>query len=116
VSAAGKRKGSQFECDLLRYFRETVSLPAERLHLAGQKDEGDLAVQDIGLTYLIEAKAEARMTFASYVKEARIEAAHYAFARGIDPERVFPLAVVKRAGLPIGESYVVSTLTDFFRQ
>jgi hypothetical protein len=72
-------------------------------------------VVDVGLTYLIEAKAEARMTFSSYVKEARIEAVHYAFARGLDPEHVFPLAVVKRAGLPIGESYVVTTLTDFFK-
>jgi hypothetical protein len=114
MSAAGKRKGAQFETDLLKHFRTEVGLPTERLRLAGAKDEGDLAIQDVGLVYLVEAKAEARMTLSSYVKEARLEAQHYAFARGIDPETVFPLAIVKRAGLPISESYVVTTIADFF--
>jgi len=111
AQAAAKRRGSQFELDALRHIR-SLGFPAERLRLAGKDDEGDLAVDDAGFTYVLEAKAEKRMALAEYVKEAQIEAANYAKARGKDPSTVWGLALIKRPGRPIGESYVVTTLDD----
>lgn len=109
---AAKRKGSQYETDVVRRVRE-LGLPAERLRLAGANDEGDVAVTDVGVVYIFECKAEQKMDLSGYVREAQVEAGNYAKARGLDPDTVYGVAVVKRRNRPIGESYVITTLDDF---
>ena len=115
--AYARRKGSSWETALVRWVREVAKLPAERLRLAGFADEGDIAVTDVdgGLVYLIEAKAEAKINLSGYMNEVHVERINYAKARGLDPETVMPIAVVKRRGYPIERAYVVCELQDFFR-
>ena len=47
MSAKNKRKGSKFEIDVMKWFR-SKGYNAERLRLAGSKDEGDLVVYVAG--------------------------------------------------------------------
>lgn len=113
MSSKSRRTGSEFELRVLRWVREVAGLPAERLRLAGRNDEGDIAVQDVGLVYLIEAKAEQKIDLSGYIREAEVEAVNYAKARGLDPETVMPIVVVKRRNQPVEKSYVVTTLAQF---
>lgn len=106
---AAKRRGSQFETDVVKYVR-SLGFPAERLRLAGRADEGDVAVQDVGTVYLLELKATRALDLSGWVRESEVEAANYAKARGLDPDTVWPLAVWKRTGKPIGQALVITTL------
>jgi len=117
VTTRSRRIGSDWEIRLTRWFREVAKLPAERLHLAGRMDEGDVAVIDVDgdIVYLIEAKAEAKINLSGYMNEVHVEVVNYAKARGLHPESVMPIAVVKRRGYPIEKAYVICTLEDFFR-
>lgn len=116
LSAAGKARGAKFETDLLKRIREAYRFPAERLRLAGKNDEGDLALVHAPrfIHVVIEAKAERPHDFASAVREMLVERDNYAKARGIDPRDVLAVSVHKRPGKSIGESYVVTTLDEFF--
>lgn len=111
-NAKNRRKGAAFELDVLAYIR-SLGLRAERLRLSGKNDEGDIAVVDGDLTYLIEAKNEQKLNLAGWVTEALTERQHYATKRGQDPADVMPLVVVKRRGRPIADSYVVVPLREF---
>jgi len=117
MTTRSRRIGSDWELRLTKWVRAVAKLPAERLHLSGRNDEGDIAVTDFdgGLIYLIEAKAEAKINLSGYMNEVHVERVNYAKARGLDPETVMPVAVVKRRGYPIEKAYVVTTLEDFFR-
>ena len=114
MSTASRRTGTAFESALVKHIRERFGLRAERLRQAGKNDCGDIAVDDIGLVYLIEAKAEKSINLSGYVSEATVERRNYCRARGIDVSGVMPLAVIKRRGKGIGEAYVVTTLDEFF--
>lgn len=114
MSTAGKRRGAQFETDVLRWIRSQAGLPAERLRLAGKDDEGDIAVQDVGLTYLLELKATQKLDLAGAVAEVMTERVNYAKARGLDPATVMPLVVFKRRNHGIAKAYVVTTVEEFF--
>lgn len=114
--AAAKRRGADFEISLLGWFRDVAELPAERLRLSGKDDEGDLAVQDVGLTYVVEAKNVKTINLTDFVRQASTEASNYAAARGLDVARVMPLAVVKQRNKPLDQAFVVTTLREFFRR
>lgn len=114
MTTKARRLGSSWEIALLGWFRDKAVLPAERLHLAGKNDEGDLAVQDVGLTYIVEAKNEQRIDLARYVTEAELEAGNYARARRLDRKDVMALAIVKRRGKGVEDAYVVTTVREFF--
>lgn len=114
AQAAAKRRGAAFELALVEYAR-SKGFPAERLRLAGRNDEGDVAVQDDRFTYVLEAKAERSPDFSAAVREALVEEKNYAKARGLDPADVQGVAVIKRPGKSIGESYVITTLDEFLR-
>lgn len=111
------RIGSEWESRLLGWFRGRPKWRAERLHLAGVNDEGDLVVYDPwgDDPWIVEAKAERQMNLSAYVREAEVEAANYARARGM---RRVPnwIVVVKRRNQPINKAYVVCTLEEFARQ
>lgn len=113
--AKNKRRGAQFEIDALAWVR-AQGLAAERLRLSGKNDEGDLVIHDEGLTYICELKNEQRINLAGYITEAVAEATNYAKARGLDPDAVMPIVIVKRRGRPVGDSYVVTRLSDFLSQ
>ena len=114
MSTASRRKGTEFETALVKHIRDRFGLRAERLRQSGAADQGDIAVDDVGLVYLIEAKAEKRITLSAYVTESETERGNYCRARSIPESGVMPLAVVKRPGKGIGQAYVVITLDEFF--
>lgn len=110
---SSKRKGSAFESALVTTLREH-GLEAERLHLNGKEDEGDLVVRDQWGKLIVEAKNEAKIDLARYIKEALEEADNYTRHRGIDRQEVTGVAIVKARGKSILDSYVVLTLAEFF--
>lgn len=109
MTTAARRRGSQWELDVLRYAR-SLGFSAERLHLAGRNDEGDVAVQDVGVTYLLELKATKQADISGALREAEVEAVNYAKARNLNLEDVWPLVCLKRPGKPVSQAYVITTL------
>lgn len=111
--ARAKRAGAKFELDLLAWFRNQ-NLPSERLRLSGRLDEGDIAVTDTGLTYLVEAKNVKTINLTDFVRQAEAEARNYANARGLDPATVMPVVAIKKRNAPIEESFIVTSARHFF--
>jgi hypothetical protein len=114
MSAANKRKGAQFETDVLKWLRQQESVrSAERLSKAGSKDEGDIVVQDMGtLNYILELKNRQKLDLPVFWEEAQVEAKNYAKARGIG-EVPPAFVIVKRRGLGIGKSWVIQDLEQW---
>lgn len=113
MTSASRARGSAWELALLKWFREH-GLGAERLRLTGRKDEGDLAVVDTDLTYVIEAKNVQRIALADFVDQALLERDHYSDARLLGRAKVMPLAIIKRRGHSVEDAYVVTTVAEFF--
>lgn len=109
---AAKRRGAQWETDLLTYFRQR-GLLAERLPKTGVKDEGDLWVHggNMDRYCVVEAKNAARITLSEWVEEAKLEAAHFAAARGLTFAN--PIVVIKRRNHGVERAYVVQELDDW---
>lgn len=116
MSNPARRKGTEWEHRLVRYFRD-LGLKAEALRQAGKNDEGDIAViDDDGFVYLVEAKAEKAIDLSGYVNQAKVEAANYERARGLPPGFAFPIVIVKRRNHQVERAYVVTELGEFFRK
>jgi hypothetical protein len=117
-NARNRRAGARWQADLRDGLRAT-GLDVERLVLAGAEDEGDLIVRidptvAPGRRYVvIEAKAGA-MHPAEFVRQAGVEAAHFAFHRGLDLSDVTGIAVIKRRGSNWRDAYVLTSLRDYF--
>ena len=106
--AAAKARGSKFETDVLKWLRSKGIL-AERLRLAGAKDEGDLVAIVSGKPYVFELKATARLDLPQFWREATEEAVNYAQARGLS--QVPPAyVIVKRRNASIDQAWVIQTL------
>lgn len=113
MSSANKRKGTQYESDLVNYFRAR-GLDAERLRLSGSKDEGDLVLKLGGRPFVLEAKNAKAINLADFVHQAAIEAGHYASARKIPTPNY--AAIVKRRQHSIDKSYVIAPLHEWLDQ
>ena len=109
--AANKRKGASFEIGVLKWLRDK-GLLAERLRLAGKDDEGDIVCFVAGRPYVLELKATARMDLPQFWREATVEAANYAKARGLD-ENPPAYVIVKRRNAGIDQAWVVQTLEQW---
>lgn len=109
---ANKRKGARWELDIEAGFRKH-GLDIERLRLAGMLDEGDHYIRHTAQDYtVVEAKSGA---FApAHWDEAVREAANFAAKRGIDPDFVEPVVIVKRRGKPFEEAFVVTSVQAYF--
>lgn len=108
-----KRAGAQWETDLLKGLRGH-GFDVERLRLTGSEDEGDLVVRGGDGLVVIESKAGV-MHPAEFVNEAIAEKGNYAKHRGIDPDGVRGIAIVKRRGHNWRKGYVLTTVEDYFR-
>lgn len=107
-----KRRGKTFETDILKWLRDR-GYKAERLALAGAKDEGDVVVINDDFYVVLEAKApgqDGKTNLAGWIKEAEVEATNYAKARNIPADKVHYLVVIKARGKGIEEAYTVSKL------
>jgi hypothetical protein len=114
MSSANKRKGAQFETDVLKWLREYEQVhSAERLSKAGAKDEGDIVVHNIALNaHILELKNRQRIDLPVFWEEAQVEAKNYAKARGIG-EVPPAFVIVKRRGFGIGKSWVIQDLEQW---
>ena len=103
--SAPKRKGSQFERDVVRYLQEHGFPDAERAYGAGRpEDVGDIA----NVTGICcEVKNHARLELAQWVDEAERER--------INTRQPFGVVIAKRRGKGAAQSYVVMTLESFTR-
>lgn len=122
VDRTATRAGKKFESDLTRYLRDS-NCEAERLHLAGAQDEGDIALwvprghlHVPAGPFILEAKRTKAFTPADWVKQAEVEAANYAKHRGKVPSSVHWAVVAARRNQPIGKAYVITTLDEWLVQ
>jgi Holliday junction resolvase len=110
---ANKRRGADWEIELMTGLR-SVGEDVERLRLTGAEDEGDLAVrEDDGLFTIIEAK-NAKLEPGPFLDEAERERLNYAKHRGLDPDRVESIVVVKRRGKGWRKAFVLTTVEAYF--
>ena len=113
MSTYGKRKGSAFEIGILKWLRSKGVL-AERLRLAGKDDEGDIVAFVAGKPYVFELKATAKMDLPQFWREATLEAANYAKARGL--ESVPPAyVIVKRRMGGLDQAWVIQDLEQWIK-
>lgn len=113
MSSASARKGSNYERDLVDYLR-TNGLTVERLRPTGVEDEGDLAITFPQYVEVVEAKAENRLDLPGYLREAEREKSYYAQHRQMDSLNVRGVVIIKRRMAPIGKSYVIHTVDDYY--
>lgn len=118
MSNANARKGAQYETDLLAYLR-SQGFVTERLPKTGREDECDLVVAGAlftrGKRYeIIEAKNWGKLDLSKFLRERDIGVLNFAAHRSLDIADVGGVVVVKRRNAPIGKSYVVTTLDDYF--
>ncbi len=86
----------------------------EKLRDTGARDEGDHVVRmDDGTRIVIEAKA-GKMHPLGFVREAAVEARHYAEHRSMDVASVKGIAVVKAPGQNWKDAYVLTTVRAYF--
>lgn len=114
MSSRSKEKGSQYERDVLAYLLKG-GIDYERLRQVGKEDEGDGVVRGHHHPYTVcELKAENRIDLPGYLRELAREKDYFAKHRSLDPNRVGGLVIVKRRMASVGESYVVTTVDDYF--
>jgi hypothetical protein len=112
MSTANKRKGAQWETDLVKYLRGR-KFEAERLARTGRNDEGDVFLETGTHCFVVEAKNAARIDLAGWSKEADVEATNYAKHREQSPHAFFPVVVIKRRNSGTEKAYVVMSLENF---
>jgi len=107
-----KRRGAQWELDLLKGLREE-GFKVERLRLAGTLDEGDLVIQHgVDDIDIVEAKTGAFVP--GMWDEAVREAKQYAKARGLSPETINPVVIKKNPGKSWRQAFVIVSLADYY--
>lgn len=113
-NANNRRKGKTFERDTMKGFR-SAGMDYERTRDTGEKDEGDGVLRlASGHRVVVEAKSGA-LHLGPFLKEAEVEAGHYAHHRELDPELVFGAVLSKRRGLGWGKSAVIMEVDEFIR-
>lgn len=112
---SNKARGATFETDLVKYLR-SKGFDATRQSRTGKRDEGDVSIDFADGSIVIEAKNVQRINLPDFLRQAAVEAQHFAENRGwpVDGDRTAtPIVVVKRRNANIGEAYVVMTLDNY---
>ena len=103
MTSPQRRKGSQFERDVVSYLRANGFEYAERSYGAGRPDDrGDV---DGIPGFTLECKAHRTIDLAGFIDEAERERAN--------ARQPFAAAIVKRKNKPVSSSYVVMSLETF---
>lgn len=114
TGAANRRRGTQFETDLVKHFRNR-GMDTERLRLSGKEDEGDIVVR-IGRDQrvIVEAKSGKNIRPRFWWNEEAVpEAKNYTKRRSLLNEEVTPALVMKEHNKAIGKSLVTIDLDTF---
>ncbi|USH44622.1 holliday junction resolvase [Streptomyces phage BroPlease] len=108
-----KRKGADWEADLRDGFREE-QYDIERLHLNGVEDEGDLVIRLANGTFLVIEAKNAKFEPSTFIKEMEAEVENFRKNRGLDPQAVEGIAIIKRRGHNWRRAYVLTTVERYF--
>lgn len=114
TGAANRRKGTQYESDLVRHFRGK-GMDTERLRLSGKEDEGDIVVR-VGKDQriIVEAKSGKNIRPRFWFDEEAVpEAKNYTKRRSLSSGEVIPALVMKSHNRAIGKSLVTIDLDTF---
>ena len=103
--SAPKRRGSQFERDVVHYLQEHGFADTERAYGAGRPEDIGDVVGIPGVT--IEVKNHARLELAQWVDETERER--------LNARQPFGVVVAKRRGKSTGAAYVIMPLESFAR-
>jgi len=114
--ASHKARGATFETDI-KDFARAQGYDAERLARTGAKDEGDVVIRGdfFGSIGVLEAKAPGgtgKIDLPGWMREAQLEAQHYADARDMQRDTILAAVVIKARGKSIADAYVVMRLGD----
>lgn len=102
---ASKKKGTDFESQVVLPFIKIWKPEAERRTLAGNKDKGDIYIPG-EKRFVLELKCHKDMKLAAWVEEARVEAGNAGVPFGV--------VIHKRRGTRTpGEQYVTMPLFAF---
>lgn len=110
--AQNKRRGAQWEIDLMNGLREE-GFNAERLRLAGTEDEGDLVVREDDGKYLVIEAKNAKLEPGVFLGEAQVEGENFAKHRGLDLDDVESIVIVKRRGKNWRKALVLTTVEAY---
>lgn len=108
------RKGAQWEVDVRNLFRR-VGIWCERLVRAGKNDEGDLVAVIAGQTYIFELKNWGKPNLPQFWREAEVEAANYAKARGLT-EVPLHYVILKRRNAGVEKAWVIQDLEQWIAE
>lgn len=111
TSRANKRKGTQWETDLVEYFR-SKELISERLRLSGTYDEGDLWFLSKQVYFVVEAKNEKSFKPGPWMQEAVLERDNWKKRRK-NSGKVVPLVIAKRRQSNVSKAFVIIQLDEF---
>ena len=109
-----KVKGATFETDVVKWLRK-MGVTADRLTKSGSKDQGDVMAIIAGQTYILELKNRKALDLPTFWKEAKVEAANYAKARGLK-EVPYKFVVVKRRQAGIDKAWVVEDFEQWTKR
>lgn len=112
--AAARRKGAQWEIDLVKGLRE-AGFDAERLHLNGKDDEGDIVVRHGGRYFTIEAKATKALNASTFIEEVTVESLNFTKHRDLPPATAHPVVFWKRARRPFQQGLAILTIEEYLR-
>jgi hypothetical protein len=110
---SNKRRGAAWEIDLADDL-VIKGYNAQRLPRAGRNDIGDVFLQGVNGSYVIEAKAprrDGRIDLSGWMKEADVEAENYRKSKNLAVAPT-PLVIIKAPNKSVGEAYVVQRLRD----
>ncbi|MFG2209962.1 hypothetical protein [Streptomyces sp. NPDC048638] len=109
---ANRRKGAAWETELLAGLR-SVGEDAERLRLTGAEDEGDLVIREDGGLFIVIETKNARFEPGPFLDEAERERLNFAKHRGISPDQVESIVIVKRRGKGWRKAFVLTTVEAY---
>jgi len=112
VANANKRRGTDFETDVVNYLRTRNQVAARIARTV--PDEGDVVLGDAEFILQLKANRDANTSasLGARLEDARKQAEQYAHARSMEQPPI-PALVVKNPRKPIGKSFIVLYLGDF---
>lgn len=107
-----RARGKTWERGIRDYLRG-LGFDIERTRDTGTKDEGDLVIRHGGLYHVIEAK-NAKLEPTGFLREAALEAKHFAEHRFLSPDLAVPVVFVKRRGFGSpGDGLAIMTVDQY---
>jgi hypothetical protein len=102
VTNRPKKKGTEHESSVTKWFIQHGWPHAKRLVLKGNRDLGDVSLGD-GVAVVVEAKNERAINLGAYIRELDIECLNAGFTQGV--------VIIKRRGTTdVGQYYVLTTV------